>query len=387
MRVALVHDWLTGMRGGEKVLEVLCEIFPRADIFTLLHVPGSVSATIESHSIRTSALQRFPHVEKGYRYYLPLMPWAIERFDFSQYNLLISSSHCVAKGARPPEGALHVCYCLTPMRYIWDQYDSYFSRARARWPVRVAMGLLRARLQRWDAGTSHRVHFFAAISGNVAERIRRYYGREVSAVIYPPVDVDRFDVGAGTGGYYLVVSALAPYKRIDLAITACRQLGRELKIVGTGPEERRLREVAGSDVDFLGWRTDDDVAHLYRDAEALLFPGEEDFGIVPLEAQASGRPVIAFDSGGVRETVIPLTDSKGVSASARRGAVAGPTGVFFQEQNTKALVEAILTYEEHRTAFDPFALRQHAMCFDRRTCKARLTEFLRDTCEIGGEVA
>jgi len=387
VRVALVHDWLTGMRGGEKVLEVLCEIFPRADIFTLLHVPGSVSPTIESHSIRTSALQRFPHVERRYRYYLPLMPWAIARFDFSGYNFLISSSHCVAKAARPQEGALHICYCLTPMRYIWDQYDSYFSRERARWPVRVAMGLLRRRLQRWDVGTSHRVHIFTAISGNVAERIRRYYGRDVSAVIYPPVDVDRFEVGRGAGGYYLVVSALAPYKRIDLAVAACSRLGRKLKIVGTGPEERRLREIAGTNVEFLGWRTDDEVAQAYRDAEALLFPGEEDFGIVPLEAQASGRPVIAFGSGGIRETVIPLTDSEGASASARRGAAAGPTGVFFQKQDTGALVQAILTYEQHRTAFDPLALRQHAARFDRSICKARLAEFFRETYGSGREVS
>jgi glycosyltransferase involved in cell wall biosynthesis len=375
------------MRGGEKVLEVLCEIFPKADVFTLLHVPGRVSATIESHPVRTSVLQRFPRVEQRYRYYLPLMPWAIERFDFSEYDFLISSSHCVAKGARPQEGALHVCYCLTPMRFIWDQYDSYFARERAGWPVRVAMGLLRRRLQRWDAGTSGRVHIFAAISSHVAERIRRFYHRDVSAVIYPPVDVNRFGVGTGTGGYYLVVSALAPYKRIDLAIAACRQLRRKLKIVGTGSEERPLREMAGPDAEFLGWRRDDEVAQLYRDAEALLFPGEEDFGIVPLEAQASGRPVIAFGSGGVCETVMPLTDPEGASASAHGSAVGGPTGVFFGEQNTDALVEAILTYERHRTVFDPRALRQHAARFDRRLCKARLTEFFRETCGMDVEVS
>ncbi len=385
MKVALVHDWLTGMRGGEKVLEVLCEIFPDADILTLLHIPGSVSKTIESHPIRTSPLHKFPWAETRYRHYLPLMPWAIERLNFSGYSLIVSSSHCVAKAAKSPKGGLHVCYCHTPMRYIWDQYEMYFSAERASWLVRTAMAMLRRPLQRWDVAVSDRVHIFVTNSYNVASRIQRHYGREAT-VIYPPVEVERFRVGEGQGGYYLVVSALAPYKRIDLAIDACTQLGRSLKIVGTGPEESRLRARAGSRVEFLGWKTDPEVARLYTDAAAVLFPGEEDFGIVPLEAQACGRPVIAFGRGGARETVIPLNEAPSGEPADPSGSSPGPTGVFFQEQTADALTEAILTYERHRQEFDPTRLRRHAAAFDRAIFKEKIAAFIQQTyaaCRAG----
>jgi glycosyltransferase involved in cell wall biosynthesis len=222
MKVALVHDWLTGMRGGEKVLEVFCDLFPSADLFTLLHVPGSVSAKIESHKITASWLSRMPAVRKRYRHYLPLMPWAAESLDLSGYDLVISTSHCVAKGVRPAPGAVHICCCFTPMRYIWDQYGQYFgSESSASLPVKAAMGLIRPLLQRWDRGSSSRVTEFIAISKFVADRIRKQYGRG-SEVIYPHADTGFYTPGTRTEptGPYLIVSAFAPYKKLDLAIEA-----------------------------------------------------------------------------------------------------------------------------------------------------------------------
>src|SRR5262245_39977326 len=301
MKVALVHDWLTGMRGGERCLEVFCELFPDADLYTLLHVPGSVSPVIERRRIVTSFIQRLPGAAQGYRRYLPLFPLAVSRFDLRGYDLVLSSSHAVAKSAPVPAHTPHVCYCFTPMRYVWDLYDDYFVRF-AGIPTRLLMPPLAAALRRWDRRTASRVRHFVAISRFVADRIRRAYGRSAD-VIYPPVDVSRFRIEETTGDYYLVVSALAPYKRVDLAVEAASRLGRRLVVVGTGPEERRLRPLAGPHVEFLGWRDDADVADLYARCRALIFPAIEDFGITPLEAMASGRPVIALGRGGALETV------------------------------------------------------------------------------------
>ena len=362
-RVALVHDWLTGMRGGERCLEVFCELFPEADLFTLLHVPGSVSAIIERHRIITSFVQRLPGAAGHYRYYLPLFPAAVEAFDLRGYDLVLSSSHCVAKGARPAPGALHVSYCFTPMRYVWDLYDDYFGR-RARPLIRALMPPVAARLRRWDRRSSARVDSFIAISRHVASRIDRYYGRPAE-VIYPPVDVQRFDVAdADAGEFYLVVSALVPYKRLDLAVQAANRLGRRLLVVGSGPEERALRALAGPGVEFLGWRSDAEIAELYRRCRALLFPGVEDFGIVPLEAMAAGRPVVAFAGGGALETVVPP------------GSLEPPTGLFFDTQTVDALVDALRRLESGAVAFHPKTLRARAEEFDRPRFKERIATFL-----------
>jgi len=363
VRVALVHDWLTGMRGGERCLEVFCELFPDADLFTLLHVPGSVSPLIERRRIVTSFVQRLPAVATHYRYYLPLFPSAVESFDLRGYDLVLSSSHCVAKGARPGPGASHVSYCFTPMRYVWDLYDDYFGRGAGRL-TRMVMPPVAARLRRWDRESSARVHRFAAISRHVAARIDRYYGRSAE-VIYPPVDAQRFDVAAGADdGFYLIVSALAPYKRLDLAVQAAGRLGRRLRVVGWGPEERRLRALAGPGVEFLGRRSDDEVAELYRRCRAVLFPGLEDFGIVPLEAMAAGRPVIAFAGGGALETVVPPESDR------------PPTGLFFDVQTVDALVDAMRRLESGTVTFDPKALRARAEEFDRARFKDRVASFL-----------
>jgi glycosyltransferase involved in cell wall biosynthesis len=305
--VALVHDWLTGMRGGEKVLEALCDLFPAAPVHTLFHFPGTVSAAIERHPIHTSFLQHAPGLRRHYRRYLPLFPAAIEDLDLAGYDLVVSSSHCVAKGVIPGPGAFHVCYCHTPMRYVWDQERAYFPR-RTGLAARLR-GTVLARLREWDAASAPRVDLFVANSRFVAQRIRRYYGRDAE-VVHPPVDVGFFtpapgpaEPRRGDGGYCLVVAALAPYKRLDLAITACERAGVELRIVGDGPERARLARRAGPRTRFLGRLDGAALRDLYRGALCLLQPGVEDFGIAAVEALACGTPVVALGRGGVLDVV------------------------------------------------------------------------------------
>ncbi len=306
-KVALVHDWLTGMRGGEKVLEAICDIYPEATIYTLVQVKGSVSAKIEAHPIHRSAVQKLPKAGQVYRNYLPLFPMMVEMFDLDHYDLVISSSHCAAKSVIRTASATHLCYCHSPMRYAWDQFDSYFGPDQV---GQVRSRLLRpvlAHLARWDAATAGRVDRFVANSQYVAGRIRRYYNRG-STVVYPPVDTTFYCPPSPAAPQpsqtaFLVVSALVPYKRLDLAIDACRQIGASLKIVGRGPEEARLRARGNGAVEFLGWRSDEEIRDLYRDSTAVLLPGTEDFGMVPVEAQACGTPVVALGTGGACETV------------------------------------------------------------------------------------
>ncbi len=349
------------MRGGEKVLEVLCELYPNATLFTLLHNEGAMSSIIENMKIQTSFVQNLPFKEERYRHYLPLFPRAIESFDFTGYDLIISTSHCVAKGATPVGNALHICYCHTPMRYVWDQYNEYFGKGRADIVTRTAMAMVAAGLRKWDVRVSSRVHFFVANSENVARRIERYYAR-TSDVIYAPVDTSQFKTSDRPAMYYLIVSALVPYKRIDLAVETFNQLGERLVIIGTGPDEKRLKAAAASNIEFLGWESDDSLARFYSCCKALIFPGVEDFGIVPLEAMASGRPVIAFAEGGALETVVGKGDN--------------PTGVFFHEQSVCALKQAVKEFESKQ--FDSQAIRKHAEKFDRKKFKQRLHQYITD---------
>jgi glycosyltransferase involved in cell wall biosynthesis len=295
------------MRGGEKVLEAICELYPDAHLFTLVRTRGSVSATIEQRVAGTSFVQRLPRPGRFYRHYLPLYPAAVELFDLDDYDLVISSSHCAVKSVIRRGDARHVCYCHSPMRYAWDQFGVYFGPDQVGpWSSRALRPVMAA-LARWDASTAGRVDTFVANSHYVAGRIRRYYNRR-STVVYPPVDTEFFrpDPTHGRSGPgALVVSALVPYKRLDLAIEASRLAGVQLRIVGQGPEEPRLRRLAaGANVEFLGWRSNEEVRDLYRASAVVLLPGVEDFGIVPVEAQACGTPVVALAEGGARETVV-----------------------------------------------------------------------------------
>jgi len=354
-RVILAHDWLTGMRGGERVLEILCRSFPQAPIYTLIHNPAAVSDVINAHAVTTSWLQRVPGIRQHYRYFLPFFPNAIERLQPRDADLLISTSHCVAKGLRPPKGARHLCYCFTPMRYAWLFYEEYFGKNPLK---KMALAPYLNRLRTWDRSTCDRVDRFVALSRHVQKRILEFYGREAD-VVYPPVntsfwtpalpmtpDAQRSTLNAQrvTGVYDLIVSALVPYKKIELAIRAYNRLGFPLKIVGAGTEHKRLRKMAGASIEFLGRLDDDRIRDLYRHCRLLVFPGEEDFGIVPVEAQACGRPVVAYGTGGVLETVVD-----------------GQTGIFFHTQTEAALLGAIEQAKAVRWA--PATIRANAERF------------------------
>jgi glycosyltransferase involved in cell wall biosynthesis len=358
-RIAIVHEWFTSMRGGEKCVEALCELYPQAELFSLLHVKGSVSSTIEQMPMHTSFIQKLPFAERRYRHYLPLFPTAIEQFDLSGFDLVITSNHCVAKGVRVPPKALHVCYCYTPMRYIWGLYDEYFSKDRAGLLTRTGMRLFINYLRRWDVRTAENPHQFIAISEHVRRRIRDIYHRAAD-VIYPPVNTSLFQRSTQDGSYFLIVSAFVPYKRVDLAIEAFNVLGERLVIIGDGPDASRLRGIARGNVEFVGWQPDEKLKEFYAGCTALIFPGEEDFGIVPVEAMASGKPVIAFADGGALETVIQ-------SAALR-------TGVLFKKQTVESLVDAVRGFK--KKDFNQDALRSFALTFDREVFKRRIREYL-----------
>jgi glycosyltransferase involved in cell wall biosynthesis len=364
-RAVFVHDWLTGMRGGEKCLEVLCRYWPSASLFTLLHKPGTVSRIIDNRPLHTSFLQQFPSVERYYRYLLPLMPAAIEAWRVPACDLVVSFSHCVAKSIRPPHAVPHVCYCFTPMRYIWHQRDAYFGAERFGKVKSRLVDRLLAGLRWWDQQTAARVTQFIAISRTVQRRIAECYGRS-SDIIYPPVDTDFFcPAPVRREDYYLAVSAFAPYKRLDLAIAACNRLRRPLMIIGSGQDANRLRAVAGPTVHFLGWQPNAVVRDYLRRCRALLFPGEEDFGIVPVEAQACGAPVVAYGRGGVTETVL--------APGSRRG----PTGLLFKEQSAECLAAALQTFEAYAGEFSPGAARRQAMRFNHRRFEQEFLAYLR----------
>jgi glycosyltransferase involved in cell wall biosynthesis len=372
LKVALVHDWLTGMRGGEKCLEVMAEMFPAADLFTLLHIPGRVSPVLENRTIQTSFVQNLPSAEKIYRWALPFFPRAIEAFDLSQYDLVFSSSHCVAKSAVPATGALSVCYCHTPMRYVWDRFDDYFGSKP--FPVRQMISAQAARLRSWDRETADRVHFWLANSTVVRQRILDWYGvsKDKVSVVHPPVDIGRFGTadnlpvpdGLVSGGYDLVVSALVAYKRIDLAVLGALKAGVTLVVVGKGPELERLKKLVDGHrgegrVYFAGAVSDADLPGYYAHCRSFVFPGLEDFGITPLEATASGRPVVAFGEGGVLDTVVE-----------------GLNGLLFREQTVDA-VAAALASAQLNAPWNSEEMIQHAMGFSRERYRREMDHEIR----------
>lgn len=363
MRVALVHDWLVGVRGGEKVLEeIVLAMKEREDVeeivlFTLVHRKGSQRETIENLPIRTSFIQRLPWGKSRYRSYLPLFPAAAESFDLSGFDIVVSSSHAVAKGVVPPPEALHICYCHTPMRYVWNQFGAYFGKSRG--IKRLIVSGAAHYLRTWDAASSARVDLFVANSRNVGRRIELYYRRE-SQLLYPPVDTEFFtpgEEGDQREPFFLLVSALVPYKRVDLAVEAFNRSGIPLRILGEGPEGKRLRKMARSNITFLGGNDDTVIREHYRKAKALIFPGEEDFGIVPLEAQSCGTPVIAFGRGGALETVVE-----------------NETGLFFHEGTPESLGEAVDNFG--KGVFNRDRMRENALRFSRERFRRQWREIV-----------
>ncbi|WP_197490888.1 glycosyltransferase [Planctomyces sp. SH-PL62] len=350
------------MRGGEKCLEVLCRAFPQASLYTLIHRKGSTSPAIESMAIRTSPLQKVPGVFQYYRQLLPIMPAAAASWRLRDVDLVISLSHCVAKSVRVPAGVPHVCYCFTPMRYAWQGREAYLQSWSNRPIRRAAAGSLLNRLQAWDQATSARVSHFVAISETIRERIAGCYDRE-STVVPPPVDAEFYHpapTSTPREDFYLVVSALVPYKRVDQAIEACRRSGRRLVVIGAGPDRTRLEAAAGPATTFLGWQSDEVIRDHYRRCRALLFPGEEDFGIVPVEAMACGAPVIALGRGGAAETVT------------------GECGLLYGEPTTEALALALDGWEAEGLPQDPEFARRRAETYALPVFRRRLLGLLAD---------
>lgn len=357
MKVAIVHYWLDTMRGGEKVVEAMLDLFPQADIYTHLVVPERISPKLRQRPISTTFIQRLPFAKRLLPYYLPLMPLALEQLDLTGYDLVISSESGPAKGIVTRPDAIHICYCHSPMRYIWDQYAVY---RESMGPVsRLLMPVVAHYLRQWDVQSAARVDHFVANSNAVAQRIRKYYRRDAH-VIHPPVAVDDFDPGHSPGDFYLFVGQLFAYKRADLAVAACTQMNRKLIVIGEGEEEKRLRAMAGPNVSFLGRASDQVLRDHYANCRALLFPGLEDFGIVPVEAMASGRPVIAYRAGGALDTVID-----------------GQTGIFFDQPSVDSLIGAIEAYEARSDAFPAETLRAHAETF----APEKFLEKMRDFCD------
>lgn len=354
-RVAIVHDWLVVQGGAEKVLDALLQAFPQAEVFTLVDfMPDNQRGRLADHRVHTSLIQRLPMAKRRFRHYLPLMPYAIEQFDLSDFDLVISSSYCVAKGVVTHPRQRHICYCHTPVRYAWDMKEAYLRDAKLPLPgLKTYVRRTLKRLRQWDYFTASQVDEFIANSENVAQRIAKYYGRRAT-IIHPPVNLDTFALNTGPrGDYYLAASRLVPYKRIDLIVQAFREDGiRHLKVVGDGPERRRLEKMAegAANIELLGYQENAQLAHLLSQARAFLFAAEEDFGIMPLEAQACGTPVIAYGRGGALETVRDESHGEQV------------TGVFFAEQTPTSLLEGLACFESQ--AVSPKACRQQASNFN-----------------------
>lgn len=358
MRVAIVHDWLTNMGGAEQVVINFKKVYKEAPIYTTLYNPNNLDKELQNIDVRTSFLQKKKMVV-NHKKYFPLMPLAFENFNLNEYDVILSSSSSCAKGVITKPGSIHVCYCHTPMRYAWELRDDYTK----------GMGKLKRRLVKillhymriWDLASASRVDYFIANSTEVQKRIKKHYKRD-SVVINPPVRCDLFNISETDGDYYFVISRLVGYKRFDLAVQACSELGKKLVVIGDGPEKEKLEKVANENVTFLGRQPDEVVKKYMAECKALLFPGEEDFGIVPVEAQACGRPVIAYGKGGVIDTVID-----------------GKTGVYFTEQTVESLKEAIIKFEKMN--FDKSEIRKHALEFDEKVFQRKIKEYIEEVSE------
>jgi glycosyltransferase involved in cell wall biosynthesis len=364
VRVAIVHHWFVTRGGGERVAECIASLFPEAEIFTLLADAPGIPEGLRGRRLHTSFLQRIPLAKNYHRHMMPLYPAATEGLDLRGFDLVISSDSGPVKGVRVDAGAVHICYCHSPMRYLYDGYETY--RAQMGAVTRTAFSATAGRVRAWDVRAAERVSYFIANSRYVAERIRRCYGRE-SVVIHPPIDLDRARIGVPRE-HYLCAGRLVGYKRTELMVEACARLGRKLRIAGTGPEEARLKRLAGAaDISFLGEMTTEALWQEYAECRALLFAADEDFGMVPLEAQACGRPVIAYGAGGSLETVRGLDE-----------AADGATGIYFGEQTVESVMDGMLRFEaaEANGMFDSAVARRWAEEFATPVFLRKLREFV-----------
>lgn len=388
MRTAIIHEWLVNYAGSERVLEQIMHLYPDADLFCQADfLSEGERGFVLNKKAATSFIQNLPYAKNKYRNYLPLMPLAVSRFDVDTYDVIISNSHSVAKGIRKRPGQLQVCYCHTPMRYAWDLKDQYLNESGYRGVKRAAASFVLDRIKKWDYKTAQQVDHFIANSHYIKERINRAYGKDAT-VIYPPVDVDAFQLNKNKEDFFLAVSRMVPYKKMDLIVEAFTKLGLPLVVIGDGPDYDKVRRNAGKNVEFLGFQKDDVLLGYMQKARAFVFAAEEDFGIVPVEAQACGTPVIAYGKGGITETVIPYGRQV---LSDRRQELSmdnlSPTGVFFYEQTPEALCEAVKKFESIEDMFDPQEIRNNAKRFGigifREEFKAfmdeKVKEFFKDS--------
>ena len=366
LRVAIVHYWFVGRAGGERVVEAMAEVFPQADLFCLVVDRDTLAPILKTRKLQTSFLQQVPGAIKFHRHFLFLQAIALEQYDLSEYDLVLSSESGPAKGVLTTSKTCHICYCHSPMRYIWQLYPQYLKGMSPL--VKMIFTLTAHYMRMWDYASAARVDYFVANSEYISSQIRKYYGRD-NTVIYPPVDTTEGKISKSTGDYYLTVGRLVDYKRVDLAVEACKQLGRPLRIIGSGPQLKELKKLAGPSVQFLGKVSDAELRENLANCKALLFPGEEDFGIVPVEAQSFGRPVIAYASGGILETVRNLEPEESLAQDA--------TGILFPEQTPESLVNAILEFEAREMEFSPIAIREHSFQFDKEVFKHKIAEFVR----------
>jgi glycosyltransferase involved in cell wall biosynthesis len=355
MRLALVHDWLNQIGGAEDVLEHLVSTYPDAPLYTSMYAPDLMPPFYQDWNIHTTWMDRLPGIHTHHQRYLPLYPLAWQGVYLPDYDVVLSNKSGFCHGVNTGPDTLHICYCLAPTRYIWN-LDAYLDREDFGRSIRAAAQVVARLYRHWDYAAAQRVHHFIAISTDIQQRIRTYYHRE-SAIIYPPVEAERFALSGKTEDYFLIISRLVPYKRIDLAVQACTQLGLPLLIGGKGRDRERLEALAGPTVQFLGYVPDEDLPDLFGRCRAFIFPGLEDFGITPVQAQAAGRPVIAFKGGGALDTVIP-----------------GKTGAFFEEQTVESLAQALQSFDE--SGYDPAVIRAHAMPFDSALFREAITGYV-----------
>jgi len=358
-KVALVFDWLTTAGGAEQVNRELLEIFPNAKIFTSLYNPQKVKG-FENAEIETSFIQKIPFAKKKHQIFLPLMPYAYESFDLSEYDIVISSSHSCAKGVITKPETTHICYCHTPMRYAWDNWHEYINQYKINWFVKKLSKKMMHKIRIWDKLSADRVDHFIANSSTTKKRITKYY-RKDSKVIFPMLDTSKYKIAKKTKGYFLAVGRLIPYKRFDLIIEAFNELGIELKIAGTGIMNDELRAIANENIEFLGYVSDEDLLKAYSECEALIFPQLEDFGITPLEAMASGRPVIAYGKGGALDTIID-----------------GTTGMYFKKQTKESLINKIKEFQKIKNKFNTIEIQKHAQKFDKKVFQKQILEFVKE---------